>query len=81
MFVLVPVIKEAINLGDEEFSQKFGFQKPALNEGRPIVIHCMRGARAEMADNALKEFGYSNTKIYAGSFMDWVAKSGPVEKN
>jgi rhodanese-related sulfurtransferase len=58
---LVPEIKTALQLEEEEFSEKFGFSKPISDEGPPIVVHCMRGARAEMAHNAFREMGF-NTK-------------------
>ena len=76
----MPAIKDAIRMDDEEFVQKFGFQKPGQDEGPPIVIHCMRGARAEMAHSTLRDLGFTNTKVYPGSYLDWVAKGGQVVK-
>ena len=40
----------------------------------------MMGGRAGKAADALKEMGFPKTEVYKGSFKDWVAKGGTVEK-
>ena len=74
-------LKSALVMPDLEFSERFGFQKPEVHQDVPIVVHCLKGGRAEMANVAFKGLGYNNTKVYSGSFLDWVANGGPVEKN
>ena len=70
-----------MSLPDSDFSERFGFQKPSADaDDVPIVVTCLRGGRAEMANTAFQDLGYSNTRVYRGSFLDWVAKGGPVEK-
>ena len=45
-----------------------------------LVTHCMMGGRAGKAAAALKEMGFAKVYNYKGSFKDWVAKGGAVEK-
>ena len=40
----------------------------------------MMGGRAGKAAAALKEMGYPQVYNYKGSFKDWVARGGAVEK-
>ena len=40
----------------------------------------MMGGRAGKAAAALKEMGFAKVYNYKGSFKDWVAKGGAVEK-
>ena len=78
----MPELKSALQLDEPEFLQRFGFQKPTeTDESVPIVVSCLRGGRAAMAYSAFQGLGYNNTKVYSGSFLDWVANGGPVEKN
>ena len=78
----VPVsqLKAALSLPDDDFSSRFGFQKPSANTDVPIVVSCLKGGRAEMANVAFQDLGFNNIRVYRGSFLDWVAKGGPVEQ-
>jgi rhodanese-related sulfurtransferase len=78
----VPELKSALQLDETEFFQRFGFKKPVeTDDNVPIVVSCLRGGRAAMANSAFQGMGYNNIKVYSGSFLDWVANGGPVEKN
>jgi hypothetical protein len=46
----VSELKGGLTLPDLEFSERFGFRKPASTDDVPIVITCLRGGRAEMAN-------------------------------
>ncbi|OXA46018.1 putative thiosulfate sulfurtransferase, mitochondrial [Folsomia candida] len=75
----LPEIPDAFrNLSNEEFSSKYGFSKNDDN----LVFSCRSGRRAEAAINHV--FGgdpsISKFRLYRGSFMDWEAKGGPIEK-
>ena len=70
-------IKEAFQLPEEEFSQKYGFFKPSLTYPN-VVLTCKSGGRAKFARNLLSKLGYSKLRVYEGSFVDWVANNGPV---
>ncbi|XP_068228701.1 rhodanese domain-containing protein CG4456-like [Palaemon carinicauda] len=65
-----------ILLPDNEFAEKFGFKKPALDE--PIAVICLAGIRARTAQFAMMAVGYSNVRVYVGSMEDWLEKEGPV---
>jgi len=75
----LPEIPDAFrNLSDDQFKEKYGFAKNADN----LVFSCRSGRRAEAAINHVFEGGASqNFKLYRGSFMDWEAKGGPVERS
>jgi len=49
--VLVPELEEALQLDNAEFESKYGFPKPPLD--KPLVTHCMKGARAAKAQDIL----------------------------
>lgn len=54
---------------DEEFRQKYGFEKPGTSSS--LALHCLRGKRALDASDKLLLLGYDNVKVYKGSFMEW----------
>jgi rhodanese-related sulfurtransferase len=74
----VPELDEALQLEDAAFESKYGFAKPSLDA--PLVTHCLKGARAAQARDKLVAQGYQNVRVYSGSFGDWTAQQGPVEK-
>ena len=77
-FFAVDELPDAFKMDSGAFEAKFGFAKPA--EDATIVTHWMMGGRAGKAAAALKEMGYPQVYNYKGSFKDWVAKGGAVEK-
>jgi len=75
----LPEIPDAFrNLSDEEFKKKYGFSKNDEN----LVFSCKSGRRAEAAINHVYGGDPSivNFRLYRGSFLDWEAKGGPIEK-
>ena len=69
---------KAFELSNPEFKQKYGHDKPRIDEY--FVIICTRGVRAESVVQYLKSLGYSNAIIYPGSFDDWAANGGDIIK-
>ncbi|CAL4119639.1 unnamed protein product [Meganyctiphanes norvegica] len=67
-----------LSLDDASFMSKYGFAKPSLDA--PLVTHCGKGGRARRAYNLLHEKGFTNHRLYAGSFQDWVKNGGDVVK-
>ncbi|MEH7885833.1 sulfurtransferase [Bacillus sp. JJ1609] len=67
-----------------------GFFKPKTEQenrfadiakDKPIIVYCGSGVTATPNYIALKEAGYSNVRLYAGSYSDWVSyEENPVEK-
>jgi len=75
----LPEIPDAFrNLSDDEFKGKYGFCKKDDN----LVFSCRSGRRAEAAINHVYsgDPSISKFRLYRGSFMDWEAKGGPIEK-
>ena len=66
------------HMTEEDFLQTYGFDKPGLDQ--PFVLTCRSGRRARTAEQALTELGYTNIRVYDGSWIDWTAKIGPIEK-
>ena len=76
--VSVPEISSALALAPEAFSSQYGFPKPIPSD--PIVTHCKVGGRAAKGAEALKNAGYENVQIYAGSMEDWKKNGGTLIK-
>lgn len=57
------------------------FKKPSehaerfkeLKKSEPIIVYCGSGVTATPNVIALKEAGFTNVKLYAGSYSDWVS--------
>ena len=74
----VEELSDAFKLDGDAFKAKCGFAKPSPDA--VIVTHCGKGGRATKAAAALKEMGFPKAEVYKGSFKDWVANGGKVEK-
>ena len=70
-------IPTAFGLSDEEFKSKYGFDKPAKDAA--IVTSCKIGGRAAKGGTMLENLGFTNVKVYGGSFTDWQKNNGPTE--
>lgn len=52
-----------------------------LKKDAPLIVYCGSGVTATPNFIALKEAGYTNVKLYVGSYSDWVSyESHKVEK-
>lgn len=71
--VNVPVdeVVPAFNMNDQEFKNKYHFEKPEKN--KKIIVYCRMGPRAQRAGEALKNLGYENVCHYSG-VADWYSK-------
>lgn len=76
IFLKVGEIEDAFQLNDSCFEAKYGFAKPSKDAS--IVTHCLKGGRASKAQKSLEELGFTNVKVYAGSFTDWKANGGDI---
>ena len=70
------IMVNGFQLSNTDFKEQYGFEKP-LNSVN-IVVSCYSGVRASKAAKHLKKLGYSNIKVYLGSFSDWVARGGTI---
>merc|ERR1711899_92112 len=73
----LPEMNAAFQMDDASFKAKYGFEKPT--KGAPIVTSCHIGGRANKAKQGLEEQGYTDVKVYSGSFTDWKASGGEIE--
>lgn len=52
-----------------------------LDPEQPVIVYCGSGVTAAPNYLALKQAGFQNVKLYAGSYSDWVSyPDNPVEK-
>eukprot|EP00095_Tigriopus_kingsejongensis_P012551 maker-scaffold821_size92673-snap-gene-0.15 protein:Tk12551 transcript:maker-scaffold821_size92673-snap-gene-0.15-mRNA-1 annotation:"hypothetical protein DAPPUDRAFT_92990" len=71
----------SFQLSPEEFLFANGFPKPepSVEKSQPeLVLHCLKGKRAQDAADKLAFLGYPTT-VYLGSFSDWMDRGGAVE--
>ncbi|RXG60263.1 Thiosulfate sulfurtransferase/rhodanese-like domain-containing protein 3 [Armadillidium vulgare] len=75
----VPIkeVKYVFSQTDEEFQSFYGFRKPNADK---LVISCRGGTRALRAWRILNQFGFCGSRVYYGSFKDWVKNNGPILK-
>ena len=59
------------------FKSRYGFD---IKPDSAIVTSCKIGGRAAKAAQMLTGAGFTNVRIYSGSFNDWMAKNGTIEK-
>ena len=67
----IPVDDVATSLGmtPEAHLEAFGFPKPNLTD--LVVVYCHAGGRAARACSSFQEAGYTNCKVYPGSWGEW----------
>jgi len=78
----LPSIIETFRDDYNDFETKYGFN-PKADVGTPksIVFSCKSGRRAEVAITNLQQNGFPHLNcIYRGSFSDWEANNGPIQK-
>merc|ERR550517_669512 len=66
------------NMPGDAFLETYGFDKPELDE--PFILTCRSGRRARRAEQILVNLGFTKIRVYDGSWNDWTAKNGPIEK-
>lgn len=64
----------ALALANEEFKHLFHFEKP--DKDKELVFFCLKGIRAQAAEELARSYGYENTGVYPGSISEWLAKGG-----
>lgn len=69
---------QSFHISEEDFEDMYGFQRPAKN--KELVFYCKAGVRARAAAQLAHSAGWDKIGDYAGSWLDWEAQKGPVEK-
>lgn len=60
---------DALLLPEEEFEDRFGFQKPSPE--KEVIFYCKAGVRSSMAAATAQAGGYEKIGNYRGSWLDW----------
>ena len=61
--------KDGMYLTVKELEKRFA----QIKKNEPIIVYCGSGITATPNYIALKEAGFTNVKIYSGSFSDWIS--------
>lgn len=69
---------QSFHISEEDFEAMYGFTRPAKD--KTLVFYCKAGVRAKTAAGLAKHAGWNCLGEYTGSWLDWAAKNGPVEK-
>ncbi|KAF7190135.1 Thiosulfate sulfurtransferase RDL2, mitochondrial [Pseudocercospora fuligena] len=69
---------DALFLPEEEFEDRFGFEKPATD--KEVVFYCKSGVRSSAAAQLAQQHGYTNVAEYRGSWLDWTKNGGTASK-
>jgi rhodanese-related sulfurtransferase len=71
-------IPGAINIPQNQLSKRLAELPIAKSE--EVVVHCQLGRRAGLAEETLRESGYSNVRDLTGHFHRWGTAAGlPIE--
>ncbi|XP_017840691.1 rhodanese domain-containing protein CG4456 [Drosophila busckii] len=70
----LPELSTALALDEQTFKTNYGRDKPALNAD--IIFTCRSGRRAQEAANIAQAAGFTNVRVYAGSWLEWAEKEG-----
>ncbi|TQS34171.1 hypothetical protein Golomagni_05455 [Golovinomyces magnicellulatus] len=69
---------ESFHIDEADFEDLHGFQRPEKDQ--TLVFYCKAGVRAKSAAALAQHAGWKSVGEYPGSWLDWDAQKGPVEK-
>ena len=69
---------DAFFLPEEEFEDKFGFERPSKDQ--EVVFYCKAGVRSRAAAGLAREAGWKRTAEFRGSMDEWMGKGGEIER-
>lgn len=61
---------EALTLPKEEFKERYGVEKPDV-ENDEVVFYCKAGVRSRSAAGLAREVGYKKVGEFPGSWNEW----------
>jgi len=70
-------IPGAINIPYRELSTRL--EELPIAKSEEVVVHCYKGNRAGIAEETLRESGYSNVRDLDGHWNEWAAAGLPSE--
>lgn len=71
-------VEYAFSLPEKKFVEAFGINKPGMAD--LIITSCKVGGRAAKMRDKLHTMGYTGVQAYGGSFTEWAARGGEVER-
>ncbi|GAW18648.1 hypothetical protein ANO14919_081290 [Xylariales sp. No.14919] len=69
---------DSFHIGDAEFEDRFGFARPG--PASPVVFYCKAGVRSRAAAGLARDAGWTDVGEFPGSWSEWFAKGGAVER-
>ncbi|EFY85335.1 Rhodanese domain protein [Metarhizium acridum CQMa 102] len=69
---------QSFHISDADFEDTYGFERPSRDT--TLLFYCKAGVRAKSAAALAKHAGWENVGEYPGSWLDWEAQKGPVER-
>ncbi|KAF7547784.1 hypothetical protein G7Z17_g7481 [Cylindrodendrum hubeiense] len=69
---------QSFHISKSDFEELYGYERPEKDV--ELLFYCKAGVRARAAAALAKNAGWKNVGEYPGSWLDWEAQKGPVEK-
>ncbi|OAA44406.1 Rhodanese domain protein [Metarhizium rileyi] len=69
---------QGFHVADADFEDMYGFARPSRDTA--LLFYCKAGVRARSAAALAKQAGWQDVGEYPGSWLDWEARKGPVER-
>ncbi|KAF9784817.1 hypothetical protein IL306_007090 [Fusarium sp. DS 682] len=69
---------QSFHIPEDDFEDMYGFKRPGKDQ--ELVFYCKAGVRARAAAQLAQHAGWEKIGDYSGSWLDWAARNGPVEK-
>lgn len=69
---------QSFHVPEADFEHVFGFERPSRDS--TLLFYCKAGVRAKSAAGLAKHAGYESVAEYPGSWLEWEANGGPVER-
>jgi rhodanese-related sulfurtransferase len=72
----IPVTSQpdAFFITNEEFEDRFGFERPTKDQ--EVIFYCKAGVRSRAAATLAKQAGWENVSEYPESWLGWVNHGG-----
>lgn len=69
---------QSFHVPEADFEHVYGFERPSRDS--TLLFYCKAGVRAKSAAGLAKHAGYESVGEYPGSWLEWEANGGPVER-
>lgn len=69
---------QSFHINEADFEDMYGFERPSRDT--TLLFYCKAGVRAKSAAGLARHAGWESVGEYPGSWLDWEAKKGPVER-